>query len=450
MRKLLSLVVTLALLTSFAAVAVAEGSDQAGVLKMYGPGLFAQVGENGTIDVISGVERPGYNVLVERWKELYPNVDLVIDPIPWDNWKAAIQTAALSKEYDIIIHGNGNADFCLDMTDILAETPALADNLNFYPLRRNPENMTEVRPYGISYTANPAYAVIDLKILADYGIEAPGHDWTWSDLVEIAKATTGTDPVTGEETYGLSMFNASNGQKVYIILSHAMDNVIFDFAEKLADCKFNFNTEKTVEVLNFWKELGQYQSPDYAEGLDQVNAYTDQNNIAIIWAEDAYSQYTKIVANGCVDRYMFLELPVIEEGEHKGITSSNMADLNICIYKDASDEQKELAKDFFVFLSTDPVAQQWLIDTGSIPNNPASVATIDMPPQYLDAIINIISTSPEGYNSSASKWYDSTWFGTLQSDIVAQGDLLLKGSITAEEMAATIQSNVDSYLASLK
>lgn len=449
MKKALALVLALSLLLGMSSVAFAEVvSEESGVLKMYGPGLFAAVGENGTIDVISGAERPGYNVLVERWRELYPNIELVIDPIPWDNWKAAIQTAALSNEYDIIIHGNGNADFCLDMTDILAATPNLSDNLNFYPLRRNPENMTETKKYGISYSANPTAAVIDLQILKEFGVEVPTNAWTWNDMLTIAKTCTGVNPVTGEQNYGLSMIGASNAQKNYIILSRAFDNVIFDFSEKLADCKFNFNTPKTAEVLNFWKELGQYQSPDYAEGLDTVNAYTDSNNIAIVWAEDLFTQYNKIVANGCEDRYMFLELPVIEQGPHKGLTSSNMADLNICIYKNT--EQKELATKFFEFLVTDPIIAQWLIDTCSIPNNPAFVGQIKMPAQYLDAINRIIATAPADYNSSASQWYDSTWFGSLQSDIVAQSDQLLKGSITAEEMAAYIQGTVDSYLASLK
>lgn len=450
MKKALALVLSLFVLLSlpFASYAEEVISEETATLKMYGPGLFTTVGETGTIDIISGVELPGYNVLVERWNELYPNVELVIDAVPWDNWKAAIQTAALSNEYDILIHGNGNADFCLDMTDILAETPALSDNLVFYPLRRNPENMTEIRPYGISYTINAPAAIIDLQILEDYGIEVPDNTWTWDDLLEIVKATTGTNPVTGEQTYGLSLLPASDAQQNYIILSHAFNNIIFEFAEKLADCKFNFNTEKTIEVLNFWKELGQYQSPDYAEGLDIVNAYTDSNNIAIVWSSDLYNQYKKIEANGCVDRYMFLELPAIEEGVHKGITSSNMADLNICIYKKSS--QIELATAFFVFLTTDPVAQQWLLDTGNIPNNATYAANLDMPEQYLNAILNIIETAPKDYNSSASEWYDSTWFGTLQSDIVAQSDQLLKGTITAEEMAAYIQNNVDTYLESLK
>lgn len=449
MKKTLALVLVLILLVSVSAVSLAEViSEETAVLKMYGPGLFTEVGENGTIDMISGNERPGYSVLVDRWHELYPNVDLVIDAVPWDNWKAAIQTAALSGEYDILIHGNGNADFCQDMTEILDETPELKDNLVFYPLRRNPNNMTEINPYGICYTINPPVAVIDLQILKDFGVEVPDNTWTWNQLLEIVEKTTGTNPVTGAETYGLSMMPASGAQQNYIIFSHAFNNVIFDFSEKLADCKFNFNTEKTVEVLNFWKKLGAYQSPDYAEGLDRMNAFTSENNIAIVWADAPVNQYQKIVANDCVDRYMFLELPLIEEGEHKGITSSNMADLNICIYNNS--KQKELATAFFKFLSTDPVAQQWIIDTGNIPNNASSVAKLDMPAQYLDALLRVVETAPEGFNSSASKWYDSTWFGTLQSDIVAQSDLLLKGSISAEEMAAYIQNNVDSYLASLK
>jgi multiple sugar transport system substrate-binding protein len=424
-------------------------SDETATLKMYGPGLFTEVGEDGTTDMVTGLERPGYKVLVERWNELYPNVTLEIEPIPWDNWKAAVQTAALSGDYDILIHGNGNADYCLDLTSYIEADPEVKDSLTFYPYRRNPEDMTQTNPYGLSYALNPVLAVIDKQILQDYNVELPDETWTLEDIVDIAQKTTGMDPVSGTQTYGISMIKAADANKNYILMGRAFNNVIFDFAPELKDTKVNFATEKTAQIFDYLKTLGSYSSPDYLEGLDLTNAYTADSNIAMIWSESVYNIYNKIKVAGLEDRYMFLPLPQIQEGEDQGITSSNVGDLNIAIYKDS--KQKDLAWSFLKFLVTDPVAQQWLIDTNTIPSNINSLKLLYdvMPADYADAISEVISTNPEGYNVVASSWYDSTWFGTFQSDIITEYDLVMKDNETSEQAVQNIQNNIDSYLQSL-
>ena len=106
---------------------------------------------------------------------------------------------------------------------------------------------------------------------------------------------------------------------------------------------------------------------DREEMCIRDSAYTEDHNLAMIWAEDVYNVYNTIKAAGLEDRFMFLPLPKIQEGAHKGITCSNVGDLNICIYKDT--EQKELAWKFLKFLVTDPEVQQWFIETNSIPAN---------------------------------------------------------------------------------
>ncbi len=425
-------------------------SDVTATLKLYGPGLFTEVGENGTTDMVTGMERPGYKVLVERWKELYPNVKLEIEPIPWDNWKAAVQTAALSGEYDILIHGNGNADYCLDLTSYIDADPEVKDSITFYPYRRNPENMTETHPYGLSYSVNPVLVVIDKQIFQNYNVELPDASWTLNDIVELAKKTTGTDPVTGKQTYGISMIKASDANKNYILMGRAFNNEILDFAPELKNTKVNFNTDKTAQIFDYFKTLGNYSSPDYLEGLDLTNAYTADNNIAMVWSESVYNIYNKIKVAGLEDRYMFLPLPKIQEGEHKGITSSNVGDLNIAIYKES--KQKDLAWAFLKFLVTDPEAQQWLIDTNAIPSNVNFLSLLNdvMPAEYADAISEVIKSNPDGYNVVASKWYDSTWLGTFQSDIVTQFDLVMKNNETSKQAVENIQNNVDSYLQSLQ
>lgn len=64
---------------------VEANTEFSGTLKLYGPGLFTTVGEEGSTDIVTGISKPGYNVVIDRWKELYPNVELQIETIPWDN-----------------------------------------------------------------------------------------------------------------------------------------------------------------------------------------------------------------------------------------------------------------------------------------------------------------------------------------------------------------------------
>lgn len=457
-KKLLSMMLTAAMVSGLA-VCHGFAAEEAGAevistetatLRLYGPGIFTEVGEEGVTDLVSGLQRPGYNELIARWNELYPNVAVEIEAIPWDNWKAAVQTAAMSGDYDIIIHGNGNADFCLDLTDRIEADPEVRDNVTFYPFRRNPDNFTEVRAYGISYALNPIVCVIDKQIFEDYGVDLPDSSWTYDELAEIAAKLTGTDPVTGKETYGISMCRASDMYKNYKVIGLGKNDVIFDFSEKLADTAVNINNPKTVAVFDYIKELSAYSHPDYLEGLDLASAWTENNEIAMTWADGAFTIYNTIKANGLEDRFMFLALPQITEGEDAGRTSSVLQDLNMAIYKDS--KQQDLAWAFLKFMLTDETAQQWLTDTCSISANTqyASLIYDVMSDDYAAAISEVIAANPFGFDSSASNYYDSTWFGTFQADVITAGDLVIRGDKTPEEVAAMIQENVETYMNTLK
>ena len=167
------------------------------------------------------------------------------------------------------------------------------------------------------------------------------------------------------------------------------------------------------------------------------------------WLDGSFTVYNTIKANGLEDRFMFLPLPKVTEGEDEGRTSSVLQDLNMAIYKNT--EQKELSWAFLKFLLTDEVAQQWLIETCSIPANTQYTDLIyeAMSDDYAAAISEIIASNPFGFDSSASNYYDSTWFGTLQADVVTAGDLVIQGENTPEEAVQMLQDNVDTYIASL-
>ncbi len=428
-------------------------SEEAATLRLYGPGLFTTVGENGSTDIVTGVSKPGYKVVIDRWKEFYPNVELQIETIPWDNWRAATQTAALSGDVDVLLHGSSIVPVCEPIVSYLEKEPEVREAVGMMAMRKNVElaPLSEYIPYGLTITVNPVMVVIDKEIFEHYGVELPNYEsWTMQDIVDLAKKTTGTDPVTGKQTYGMSMIAANSTNKNYIWSSRAFNNAIFEWGETLGTTKVNFNNDLTRKTLNYLTELVSFASPDYAEGLDMAVAYTADNNLAMFIIEDAYSAYNTIKAAGLENKYMFAALPKIEAGEFAGITSSHMGDWNMAICNNS--KQKDLAWAFIKFMVTDEVVQQWLLDTYSIPANKAASSRLSefMPDDYANSISYVVRTSPLEFSASANNCYDSGNFGTFANDLTTVINEMAQGNMDVEAAIQFVQKNVDDYLGTLK
>lgn len=429
------------------------GSDFSGTLKMYGPGLFADVGLDGTIDMITGVKKPGYQVVIDRWNELYPNVELIIEPIPWDNWKAALQTAAISGDVDILIHGASLGPVVEPLGPYVEKDSDYMDQVTMMTLRRNAElaPLNEVVPFGATITLNPVMVVVNKTIFEDYGVPLPDYTtWTLDDLMEAAKATTGTDPKTGKETYGISPIKASDAFKNYIWSARAKNNEIFEWGDSIKNSKMNFVSDKTAEVLNYLTAFKDYTSPDYIEGLDLATAYTEDHNIAMVVVENPYNVYNTLKANGLEDQYMLAALPKIEDGPYKGVTSSHFGDWHMSICKNSNN--KELAWEFLKFMTTDPVVQQWILDTYNIPTNIAANSTLGdyMSDDFADAIKYVIETCPNDFSCSENECYDSGNFGTFMNDLATVLNEMYQGNMDAQEAMEFVQKNVDDYLSTLQ
>lgn len=429
------------------------GSDFSGTLKMYGPGLFADVGLDGTIDMITGVKKPGYQVVIDRWNELYPNVELIIEPIPWDNWKAALQTAAISGDVDILIHGASLGPVVEPLGPYVEKDSDYMDQVTMMTLRRNAElaPLNEVVPFGATITLNPVMVVVNKTIFEDYGVPLPDYTtWTLDDLMEAAKATTGTDPKTGKETYGISPIKASDAFKNYIWSARAKNNEIFEWGDSIKNSKMNFVSDKTAEVLNYLTAFKDYTSPDYIEGLDLATAYTEDHNIAMVVVENPYNVYNTLKANGLEEQYMLAALPKIEDGPYKGVTSSHFGDWHMSICKNSNN--KELAWEFLKFMTTDPVVQQWILDTYNIPTNIAANSTLGdyMSDDFADAIKYVIETCPNDFSCSENECYDSGNFGTFMNDLATVLNEMYQGNMDAQEAMEFVQKNVDDYLSTLQ
>ncbi len=430
-------------------------SDTPITLKLFGPGLFTGLTETGSIDLVSGIELPGYEVVVKRWNELYPNVTLEIETIPWDNWQAAIQTAVLSGDVDIIMHGASLTDLVEPLDPYIEKEPELMDKIFSLAQRRTDVNgdLSVMTTTGMSYAMNPMIAILDKQIFDNYGVALPDENWTWGDVLALAERMTGIDPVTGKQTWGVQIVDTDSvGNRFfnYQMIASAFDAKTITYGKTIADCKVDFTGAGTTRAFQMIADLAQFCSPDVKEGTNVSKTISAENDTAIRWDQNAFGHYNEIKMFDGEDRFVFLTMPVIEEGEYKGSPSSFMGDNNMAISK--SSNNKEMAWEFLKFLVTDEEVQQWLVDVRNLPNNREGMKVVcdAMGDKYGDVVSNALAKNPVGFNNSTNDYTNNVSFGAVTSDMGNVIGELLFGNMKAEEAGAYIQNNIDTYLKTSK
>lgn len=460
MKKLFSFLVTLTLLASLLAFpALAEGGykpntelDQSApiTLNVFGPGAFSNA--EGSTDLVSGLFRPGYNDIIARWHEFYPNVTLDITPASWDSWQSAITAAALSGDVDVIMHGATMTDLTEDLAPYLEKDPEYYNAIYATASRRTTENPSAFKVSGISLTLSPAAVWLDTEIFKNYGMDLPTSDWTYDDVLAIAEKLTGIDPVTGEETYGLQMFAAgsSNLWFNYTQTANSVGAKIYTYGETLQDCTVNYLSPEAIKGFEIIAELAKYASPESKEGVAVNSTLNGTNNWAMLFIEGLVGNYFQMQAAGLEGRYVPINLPLCTEGEYKGIPTPHAGDNNMAIFKDTG--KKDWAWEFIKFMTTDEVAVQWVVDQGSWPNSKAGKDGVaELIGEELAKVMDTaLGTLPENYNNATNDVFNNVSFGSVTNTQITAVDNVINGYMTPEEAAKYMQDYVDEYLASLK
>lgn len=459
MKKTLSVLVCLVLaLLMLAGSALADYQvnttlDQSKeiTLNVFGPGVFS-VGPEAVTDLVSGLTKPGFNVIINRWNELYPNVKLVIEYCGWDSWQANITTACLEGNVDVIMHGATMVDLTKDLAPYVQGDPEYAAQIYALASRRTTANIQEFKVSGISLSLSPAVAIIDKQIFADYGIDLPTKDWTYDTLLELAAKLTGTDPVTGEQTYGYQMWasGANNLWMNYVQAANSVGAKIFKYGTSVKDTVVDYKSPEAIKAWEILRDLSQFCSPESLEGVGVTEVLNGTNNWAILCKEGPISLHFEAKAAGLSDRYMFLNLPLCTEGEYKGLPTPHAGDNNMAIYKDS--DAKEWAWEFIKFMNTDPVATQWVIDGMNWPNNKAGKElAISLIGEELASTMDFcLSSLPLNYNNATNDVFNNVSFGATTNAQITAVSNVINGYMTPEEAAQYMQDYVDSYLASLQ
>lgn len=420
------------------------------VLDVVGPAIFEN-GETETIDLVSGITKPGYEKIVERWNELYPNVTLNINVCPWDSWRNYLTTTCLEGNADVLLHGGLMSDLALDLTSYVEAEPEYREQIFTTVTLRDTDDLTKAKVSGISVAVNPVVVWVDTEKFENFGVELPADDWTIADMLECAQKLTGTDPVTGEESYGIQIpwSEGANVLNSHWMISEIYGAEIFQYESALKDCTVNYTCEESIKAFEMIAELAKCEAPATKEAAT-VPVLDGTNNWAITATSQPFTGYYEMANAGLEGRYKAYNYPVVEVGEYAGMTAPAFFDGNMAIYKDS--DSKEWAWEFIKFMTTDEVAVQWIIDTLRHPNNLEGNAKIaeTMDERIVEVMKNALaSVGAQEYISNSSAVYNNISFGATTANLQTAVEDVINERKTPEEAAEFMQSTIEEYVDSV-
>lgn len=461
-RKPIAFLMALLLIFAFATVGSAEtvfvpnpaldaGTDM--TLTLFGPGLFATVGESGSINLTSGLTTPGYAEIVERWNTFYPNVKIDISTIAWTDWQANVATAVMAGNVDVILHGATLADLCEDLQPYVDATEGFMDQVYIVASRQVADTPNVAKVSGMPYTVTPLLAYLDTKLFADFGVELPTADWTWEDLLAIAKKLTGTNPVTGEECYGYKFTSRTGSNLFYanhMMLAQAYGGNVIHYGDTLAETTADYKGEASMKAFEMIAKLSETLSPDDREGVVDATTLVANNNVAIRVEQNPFDRLAEAKTAGDENRWVWMTMPTAVAGDGAGKPSYMIGENNMAIAYNS--DAKDWAWEFIRFMTNDSFVQDWLVRTRNLPNNIAGqeILTPTVGAERAAIMYDALESLPYGWNNATNDCINSAFMGTLPSDMYVALDSLVKGEMTPEQAADFVQSSLDAFLAAAK
>lgn len=195
MKKLVALVLCLAMLCSMVAVACADGEK-----------ITIRVTWWGEIK-----ENDAEQMMIDKFNAEHDDIEVISDVVPGDGYGDRLLTSFSSGEgYDIFASGEGDfykwvgASMPLSLNELIANDTEWNNEMNeaIYNFGNiGGEQYYLVRDY------NPLCLFYNKDVFDRYGVAYPTADWTWDDAIEAAKKMTVKNENGSYECFG---FNAQS------------------------------------------------------------------------------------------------------------------------------------------------------------------------------------------------------------------------------------------------
>ena len=370
MKKTWVLAVTTSVLTL--SLMACAGSDESTTAPVEGEwsghlkvAMIGDVQMKDTTDPITGEKSRGLYVLKEEFERLYPGVTVDFVIMPWKNYVPNTQAMIAGKEADIFQMPGVN-DFAAQ--GLLEPLQPFIDEDEF-SLDHFSENLVEgwmtlgpddeeLQIYALPVLGDARFIQYDKQLFEEWGIEPLSEYPTVEEVMEKAKLMTGTNPVSGEQNYGI-FFNGTHDTA--LTLTNVLEGFNGSWGEgyKWDEIEMNFDSPEMNHALEWLKEMTDYMPEGFINGQGNEQWNTPDNNIAIS-INMGPGDIKSIYAQGLEDRFGIVQNFKNDEGKGGMFSGSPYAITN-------NSDNKELAWEYIKFSSSEFYQEYLWEEWGSTP-----------------------------------------------------------------------------------
>lgn len=377
----------------------------------------------------SGAQQPTMEELAARFEEMHPNVDVVVELTPNDQYWTKMDAAATGGSMPDVfwMHASNFVKYASNgmIIPITEQVNEAGVDLSQYPEQLVDLYTYEGDVYGLPRNYNLIGLWYNKELFDAAGVEYPTEEWDWEQF------RTAAEQLTNEEEGVWGFASTLENQTGYW-------NVIYQnggYVISEDQTESGFDEEATIEALEYWTSFAEDGiSPSYQQ-LTETGAQDlfSSGKLAMMFGGDwiaadfANNEYT-------VDRVDVAPLP---QGEQRAVIlhgSSNAIS--------AQSEHPEEAWEFVKFLGG--------LEAAEIQSRGGASG----PPAYLGAADFWVETKPM-FNLGV--FVDQVPYGVLYPHsvntnawIASQNEVLAQawaGEITVEEAAQQVAEEMDAILA---
>ncbi|WP_130860689.1 extracellular solute-binding protein [Gracilibacillus phocaeensis] len=260
------------------------------------------------IDPITAVENKGMETFIEeQFKPRYPNIEIELTQVPWENAQAK-QTAMLqSGDADVLYTGGAFATqwyqqgLLRDLDDLIEEDEDFDSSIYLTGVWENSYSVRSAdgeHQFGIPAILGRRVISYDKQLFDEWGVDYLSDNPTPAEVLEKAAQMTGENPETGEMNYGLWFDGKSLNLSTFVALTHAFGATGGEGTlDDPKNIEWNLNSPEMVEVFEWLEEAAQYPPSDFLNAQGNENYGLESNNIGIFLDNDGSTVMAELRAN---------------------------------------------------------------------------------------------------------------------------------------------------------
>jgi ABC-type glycerol-3-phosphate transport system substrate-binding protein len=398
-----------------------------------------------TTDAVTGTVSPGIDKLEAAFEKANPTIDLVVTNIPWGEGATgyAPKTEAMIQANQSCLYempgaaGYARRGMLQDLQELIDKDP---DFKNVWGPQLKTLQVWGPDKKSLYYIPNNTGERVihwDAKLFKDWGVEPLSKNPTLDEIAQKAPKLTGTDPVTGQQTYGY-YYQGKYTVWQFLTIAHAL-GANWGEVDATGKMHIDWNTPEYLKALQWLVDMAKY-APAGALASDGMpdGFLTDDNVVAIIPEGEQGYFIQPLIANPDLQQRFRSSFNLRGADGIGGLnTVSPMAMAASC-------ENKDAAWTALKWLAGSAEAEKYYFDSnGRIPVSDTGAQALPQIASFPDG--DVVLTQPQ-FAEAPYPWASDQPRWSLQNALEAS----LAGTATPADALAQAQKETEDWLSQQK